>query len=49
MSAEASPEAQAAYRAGLCRDCLTEPQSAGRPRCESCHSHYLTRMAAGEI
>lgn len=30
----------AAYRAGLCVDCLTEPHSAGRPRCDECHKTY---------
>lgn len=36
MSGPASPEANAAYRAGLCRDCRTEPYAAGRPRCDGC-------------
>lgn len=30
----------AAYRAGLCIDCLTEPHSPGRPRCEKCHVKF---------
>lgn len=33
-------ESSAAYRAGLCVDCLTEPHSPGRPRCDECHKTY---------
>lgn len=35
-----TPESSAAYRDGRCIDCLTEPHSAGRPRCEKCHQTY---------
>lgn len=42
-----TPESSAAYRAGLCVDCLTEPYSAGRPRCGDCHQHHLERQAQG--
>lgn len=35
-----TPESSAAYRAGLCVDCLAEPHSAGRPRCEKCHTKH---------
>jgi hypothetical protein len=31
----------AAYRAGLCIDCHTVPYSAGRPRCNPCHTAHL--------
>lgn len=37
MSQQSSPEANEAYRRGDCVDCLTSPQSAGRPRCGGCH------------
>jgi hypothetical protein len=33
-----------AYLGGLCVDCLTEPHSAGRPRCDDCHSAWLTTI-----
>jgi 5S rRNA maturation endonuclease (ribonuclease M5) len=33
----ATDEANAAYCAGLCRDCSAKPHSPGRPRCEECH------------
>ena len=31
-----------AYAGGICSDCHTEPHSAGRPRCDDCHSARLT-------
>lgn len=34
-------ERNAAYRAGLCVDCLTAPHSSGRPRCETCHTRFI--------
>lgn len=34
----ATPESNAAYRAGLCIDCRTVRYSAGRPRCAACHA-----------
>jgi hypothetical protein len=36
-----------AYRDGGCIDCLTEPHSPGRPRCEQCHGAHLRAMAGG--
>jgi hypothetical protein len=33
-----SPEGNAAYRRGLCIDCRTRRYSAGRPRCNDCHT-----------
>ena len=33
-------EEYAAYRKGLCVDCKKQPYSAGRTRCNSCHSKY---------
>jgi hypothetical protein len=33
------------YCAGLCRDCGDSKQSAGRPRCESCHRAHQNMMA----
>ena len=36
--------ANAAYIAGLCRDCGVNPHSAGRPRCDSCHQIWLTSV-----
>jgi Domain of unknown function (DUF3854) len=33
-----------AYLGGLCVDCHTEPHSAGRPRCDDCHSAWLTTI-----
>lgn len=35
-----TPESTKAYQAGLCVDCKTEPHSAGRPRCEKCHTKF---------
>lgn len=35
-----TPESTKAYQAGLCVDCKTEPHSAGRPRCEMCHTKF---------
>lgn len=32
-----------AYRRGLCVDCRECAHSAGRPRCEKCHSVYITQ------
>jgi hypothetical protein len=37
----------AAYARGLCIDCCTEPHSAGRPRCEECHTAHLRVIAGG--
>lgn len=37
----------AAYRAGYCADCGERPYSAGRPRCEDCHTTYIELRAAG--
>ncbi len=34
--------ANAAYRAGLCIQCGSQPHSPGRPRCEPCHRVWLT-------
>lgn len=31
-----------AYRRGLCADCRVRPYSAGRPRCNECHTLYTT-------
>jgi len=45
-SEPAADPANAAYRGGLCRDCHTQPHSAGRPRCTDCHHAHLTRSAA---
>ena len=42
----ADDTANTAYRNGMCRDCHTQPQSAGRPRCTDCHKSYLA-IAAG--
>lgn len=39
------PDGNAAYVNGLCRDCKTNPYSAGRPRCEDCHRKHMTLMA----
>lgn len=36
-----------AYRRGLCIDCFTAWQSAGRPRCSDCHDNYLSQPARG--
>lgn len=36
-----------AYRRGLCVDCRECPHSPGRPRCEQCHSTYVTRGSVG--
>ena len=38
----------AAHQRGDGVECLTEPHSAGRTRCESCHSRYMTRLLAGQ-
>jgi Protein of unknown function (DUF3631) len=38
--------ANAAYTAGLCRDCGDKPHSAGRPRCDECHAIHV-RITAG--
>ncbi|SKL67313.1 Uncharacterised protein [Mycobacteroides abscessus subsp. massiliense] len=35
-----TPESTKAYRAGLCVDRKTEPHSAGRPRCDKCHTKF---------
>jgi hypothetical protein len=37
--------ANAAYTAGLCRDCGERPPSAGRPRCDECHRVHRNMMA----
>ena len=37
--------ANAAYRAGICRDRREQPPSAGRPRCNECHATYVRGMA----
>ena len=42
-----APETDArngAYLGRLCVDCRTEPHSAGRPRCDDCHSAWLTTV-----
>ncbi len=47
-----TPEGNAAYRKGLCIDCLVAPYSAGRPRCERCHqiwSDTLTVPPPGSL
>jgi hypothetical protein len=33
-----------AYINGRCIDCCTEPHSPGRPRCDNCHSAWLTAI-----
>jgi hypothetical protein len=38
-------EQHQAYREGRCVDCRTAPYSAGRPRCEPCHSAAFTTTA----
>lgn len=43
----ASPEANAAYRAGLCVDCRVRPYSAGRPRCDECYALYSAALQRG--
>jgi len=35
-----------AYRHGWCIDCGYRRQSAGRPRCESCHTNLLQDMVS---
>lgn len=35
-----TPEDNAAYLAGLCRDCHEVPYSPGRTRCAACHATY---------
>jgi hypothetical protein len=35
-----TPEQHAAYRAGLCVALCGRPHSAGRPRCDECHTDY---------
>lgn len=37
----------AAYRCGLCVDCKVAPHSAGRTRCNECHSSYTHDLAMG--
>lgn len=36
----------AAYRAGMCRDCREKPHAAGMPRCNECHAIHV-RVTAG--
>lgn len=38
MTARTSPEANREYVAGRCVDGCGRPYSAGRPRCDECHS-----------
>jgi hypothetical protein len=38
-----SPEGNAAYLAGLCVDCRSSRHSAGRPRCNDCHTVWQQR------
>jgi tRNA(Ile2) C34 agmatinyltransferase TiaS len=32
------------YRNGLCIDCGNVPHSAGRPRCNDCHTAHLAKL-----
>ena len=43
--APATPEQNAAYRTGRCRDCGDRPHSAGRTRCDTCHRAHANVMA----
>jgi primosomal protein N' len=40
-------ERKARYRAGLCITCGVNPHSAGRPRCDDCHSKHVTAYEPG--
>ena len=44
MPKPATPEQNAAYRAGICVDCGERSHSAGRPRCEDCHAVYWAAL-----
>lgn len=49
MDSTSADARHAAYRQGLCVDCKTEPHSAGRPRCTTCHKNLIDRRSQGEI